>query len=316
MDTPQKKILIIEDDKDIRELTGLFLSESGYDVDVAENGESGLKKVLTYAPDLVICDIAMEGKNGFEVLHMLQQTDILSHTPFIFVTAKTSHEDIRQGMNMGADDYITKPFKLDELLITIQTRLKKAGKSNSSGFSEMKKFVSALNNPALMIRDDKITFVNDKIIKYTQTSPALWLNKEPSEIFDMDSMHYFSDLSQEIQPKDQPELNFNSHFNCRKPLFLNGILRHNHSVTYAFTTPEEEVTPPLPSASKIKLTPREKEVLNLLKEGKKTAEIAKLLHVSAKAIDKHRANLLDKFGVRNTPELITVALTGRDHNHG
>ncbi len=315
MDTSQKKILIIEDDKDIRELTGLFLSESGYNVDVAENGESGLKKVLTYEPDLVICDIAMEGKNGFEVLEMLQQTDLLSHTPFIFLTAKTSHEDIRQGMNMGADDYITKPFKLDELLLTVQARLKKAGKSNASGFLDMKKFISTLDNPALMIRDDKISCVNDTLINYTNTSRDQWIGKGPSDIFDIESLHFFTDFSNDIQPEEQPELRYTAGFNCSKPLLLSGILRHYHSVTCTFNRPAiAEVSLPEQSKSSIKLTPREKEVLHLLKEGQKTSEIAEKLHVSTKAIDKHRANLLDKFNVRNTPELISVALSGKEYN--
>lgn len=120
-----KTILLIEDNLDIRENTEEILKWSGYKVLTAENGKQGLDMALEHKPDLVICDIMMPVLDGFGVLHMLQRNKDLSETPFIFLTARTERSDFRKGMEMGADDYITKPFNSMDLLNAVETRLKK-----------------------------------------------------------------------------------------------------------------------------------------------------------------------------------------------
>ncbi|WP_217603034.1 response regulator [Chitinophaga sp. GbtcB8] len=119
-------ILLIEDNTDIRENTAEILDLAGYKVLTAENGKLGVELALQQKPDLVICDIMMPVLDGFGVLHMLQRNDDLQDVPFIFLTAKTERTDFRKGMEMGADDYITKPFSGTELLHAIEGRLKKA----------------------------------------------------------------------------------------------------------------------------------------------------------------------------------------------
>jgi CRP-like cAMP-binding protein/CheY-like chemotaxis protein len=120
-----KKILLIEDNDDVRENTAEILELSNYEVIVAENGKTGVEKALQYLPDLIICDIMMPVLDGYGVLHAIHKNDTVKNTPFIFLTAKTERSDLRKGMELGADDYITKPFSGTELLNAVDSRLKK-----------------------------------------------------------------------------------------------------------------------------------------------------------------------------------------------
>ena len=121
-----KSILIIEDNKDIRENTAEILDLAGYRTLTAENGKLGVELALKELPDLIVCDIMMPVLDGYGVLHLLRKNEATLHTPFIFLTAKIERTDFRKGMEMGADDYITKPFEEIELLNAIEIRLKKS----------------------------------------------------------------------------------------------------------------------------------------------------------------------------------------------
>lgn len=120
-----KKIVLIEDNKAVRENTEEILQLAGYEVVSAPNGKKGVEVVLEQTPDIVICDIMMPELDGYGVLHLLNKNPKTSSIPFIFLTAKADRIDQRKGMEMGADDYITKPFDDIELLNAIETRLKK-----------------------------------------------------------------------------------------------------------------------------------------------------------------------------------------------
>jgi DNA-binding response OmpR family regulator len=120
-----KKILLIEDNLEIRENTGEILSLANYDVITAENGKAGVTSAVEKNPDLIICDIMMPELDGYGVLHILSKNPATAQIPFIFITAKTEKSDIRKGMDLGADDYLTKPFSETELLNAIETRLRK-----------------------------------------------------------------------------------------------------------------------------------------------------------------------------------------------
>lgn len=120
-----KTILLIEDNEDIRENTAEILELANYKVITAENGKVGLEKAIETKPDLIICDIMMPVLDGYGVLHVLQKNPELQHIPFIFLSAKSERSDLRKGMELGADDYITKPFTDTELLSAIESRFKK-----------------------------------------------------------------------------------------------------------------------------------------------------------------------------------------------
>ncbi|MCI4649982.1 MULTISPECIES: response regulator [Phaeodactylibacter] len=121
-----KKILVIEDNEEVRENLEEILELSGYQVTTAEDGKVGVEKALTNPPDLILCDVMMPHLDGFGVLNILSKKSATSNVPFIFLTAKTEKSDFRRGMNLGADDYVTKPFYKDELLDVIETRLEKS----------------------------------------------------------------------------------------------------------------------------------------------------------------------------------------------
>lgn len=120
-----KKILLIEDNDDIRNNTAEILELSNYHVVLAKNGRIGVEKAIESKPDLIICDIMMPGLDGYGVLHAIHKHEEIKNTPFIFLTAKADRTDLRKGMQMGADDYITKPFTGTELLEAVESRLKK-----------------------------------------------------------------------------------------------------------------------------------------------------------------------------------------------
>ena len=141
-----KSILLIEDNQEIRENTAEILELANYKVYVAENGKRGIELALQHKPDLIICDIMMPELDGYGVLHALHKNDSVKNTPFIFLTAKTERSDFRKGMELGADDYVTKPFDGTELLTAVDSRLKKVDllrKQLASGLDGMEEILYA-----------------------------------------------------------------------------------------------------------------------------------------------------------------------------
>ncbi len=119
------KILVIEDDVDLRSGIIDLLTEEGYDVVNAENGIKGVELAKKHLPDLIISDILMPELDGFGVFKELQKEITTSGIPFIFLSARADNTDIRHGMNLGADDYLTKPYKADDLIEAVKSRLSK-----------------------------------------------------------------------------------------------------------------------------------------------------------------------------------------------
>jgi CRP-like cAMP-binding protein/AmiR/NasT family two-component response regulator len=119
------RILIIEDNADIRESAAEILELAGYVVETADNGRKGIELATASPPDLILCDIMMPELDGYGVLFLLHKNPETATIPFIFLTAKAERADLRKGMVMGADDYLTKPFDDLELLSTVESRLQK-----------------------------------------------------------------------------------------------------------------------------------------------------------------------------------------------
>jgi len=121
----KKTILIIEDNDDIRESTAEILQLGNFNVLQGSNGKEGVELASRHLPDLILCDIMMPELDGYGVLHLLSKNPETGNIPFVFLTAKTERIDMRKGMEMGADDYLTKPFDDVELFNAIECRLKK-----------------------------------------------------------------------------------------------------------------------------------------------------------------------------------------------
>lgn len=119
------KILIIEDTVQLRESIADVLELEGFEVILASDGKSGVKIALETLPDLVLCDIVMPGMDGYDVLQALKTSDGLLPFPFIFITALSERKNYREGMELGADDYLIKPFSMKELFRAVETRLQK-----------------------------------------------------------------------------------------------------------------------------------------------------------------------------------------------
>ncbi|MBK8090386.1 MAG: response regulator [Chitinophagaceae bacterium] len=147
-----KKILLIEDNDEIRENTAEILELANYKVVTAANGKLGIETALAEVPDLIVCDIMMPVLDGYGVLHALHKNDSVKNIPFIFLTAKTERGDLRKGMELGADDYITKPFSGTELLNAIEGRLKKADliKEEFSGLDGVNKLLAAAGSKDIL----------------------------------------------------------------------------------------------------------------------------------------------------------------------
>ena len=120
------KILVIEDELNIRESLAELLELKNYEVVTAKNGQEGIIRAIQHLPDLILCDVMMPIFDGYQVLALIRKNKNLANTPFLFLTAKTSKEDIREGMSLGADDYLTKPFTSKELFNAVEVRLSRS----------------------------------------------------------------------------------------------------------------------------------------------------------------------------------------------
>ncbi len=121
-----KRILLIEDNPEMRENTAEILEFANYEIHTANNGKEGVRVARDITPDLILCDIMMPELDGYGVLNILSRDPNTAGIPFIFLSAKADRSDVRKGMTLGADDYITKPFEETELLEAIESRLKRS----------------------------------------------------------------------------------------------------------------------------------------------------------------------------------------------
>lgn len=169
-----KHLLLIEDNDEIRENTAEILELAGYKVATAENGKIGVEKALADKPDLIVCDVMMPVLDGYGVLHLLNKNPELKGIPFIFLTAKSERGDFRKGMEMGADDYVTKPFTDIELLTAIESRLnkvelmKKNFQSTAAGLQQMMEELGGEKALQNFTKDRNINHFKRKQVIFTE----------------------------------------------------------------------------------------------------------------------------------------------------
>ncbi len=169
-----KHLLLVEDNNEIRENTAEILQLAGYSVATAENGKKGVELALEKKPDMIICDVMMPVLDGYGVLHLVNKNPELAGIPFIFLTAKAERSDFRKGMEMGADDYITKPFSDIELLNAIESRLQKAAllkkeyQATATGLQEMISEFGGKNALEYLAESGNTNHYKKKQIIYTE----------------------------------------------------------------------------------------------------------------------------------------------------
>lgn len=201
-----KKILVIEDEKGVRESLENLLEKSGYTVITAVDGRQGIKLAFELVPDLILCDIMMPDTDGYEVLEKISSKKETRNIPFLFLTARVEAKDLRRGMELGADDYIFKPFRAKELLNAIETRLKKIDTIKADIYDKVpentkttekdnKDFIFlTVNNKSTFIKIDDIKYIGgqnqytnigmlDTSVYLVRKSMADWEKKLPSEKF-------------------------------------------------------------------------------------------------------------------------------------
>src|SRR5450432_3899851 len=167
-------VLVIDDNKDIRENTAEILDLAGYITLTAENGKKGVELAQREKPDIIVCDIMMPELDGYGVLHLLRKNAGTENIPFIFLTAKTERSDFRKGMEMGADDYITKPFDESELLSAVEVRLNKAEllehkyPSTITGLAQFIKDVNGLGKVEKLSEEYELNSYEKKIVLYQE----------------------------------------------------------------------------------------------------------------------------------------------------
>lgn len=173
------RVLIIEDNFDVRENISEILKLADYEVFTAGNGKIGVELALKHIPDIILCDIMMEELDGYGVIFMLSKHKETSTIPFIFITAKTQRQDLRKAMEMGADDYLVKPFNEMELLNAIESRLKKRKQqknfyikpfkelnnlvASNEGLPELQKFIEECKSRSFK-KKQVIFYEGDKVI--------------------------------------------------------------------------------------------------------------------------------------------------------
>ncbi|MFH0894316.1 MAG: response regulator [Bacteroidota bacterium] len=311
-----QKILIIEDDTAIIENVSDFLKEEKFTVITAHNGPEGIQQALSSVPDLILCDINMPGMDGYQVCKTLQEVSTTSTIPFIFLTARSQMEDMRQGMQLGADDYIMKPFEFDDLLRAIKTRLDKT-KRQQKAFSES--INALLDNPIVPVfvfSENKFTYTN------LLTSDLLGYSRS-----ELNSLG-FSDIAagkdnvaalEKIErcmsgTTNSVHTSFKATCKDGKEILLNiyGIhMKHLESpavvgnITEANAVNEKAM---LENATKCGITNRELEIIQHICKGQSSSEIAEKLFISQRTVDTHRANIIEKCEVKNTAELIMYSI--------
>ncbi len=187
-----KRILIIEDNPQLLEFLQEILSLENFDVITAENGVIGVELAKQEQPDLILSDVMMPELDGFGVLKALRQNSLTATIPIIFLTARASREDIREGMDLGADDYLSKPFSSSQLLRAISARIEKQEaieKESSAKLDGLRRNIAAFLPHELLTPLHGIMGTSDLILNYHESM-------SPSEL--VGSMRDIQDCSQRL----------------------------------------------------------------------------------------------------------------------
>ncbi|VAX32969.1 Phosphate regulon transcriptional regulatory protein PhoB (SphR) [hydrothermal vent metagenome] len=175
----KKNILIVEDEKDIQELVRYNLAKEGYQVTLADSGEEGLTAVQSQKPDLVILDLMLPGADGLEVCRQMKNNPATADIPVIMLTARGDESDIVAGLELGADDYVTKPFSLKVLVTRVHAVLRRSKKDTPDD-------EDVLRFPELVIHSGRREVrVNDKTVALTFTEFGIlkYLAHRPGWVF-------------------------------------------------------------------------------------------------------------------------------------
>jgi two-component system alkaline phosphatase synthesis response regulator PhoP len=181
------KILIVEDEPTLSRLLSYNLQQEGYETKVEENGNLGLQTALVEHFDLIVLDIMLPGMNGFEVLTRLRQNG--NATPIVILTARNAEEEVVQGLKLGADDYITKPFGVAELLARVSAVLRRAGNVDAKHTPQFEEKVITFGDLSIFPEKYEVSIAGVSIpLRPKEFEVLLYLVERPGRVVTRDDL--------------------------------------------------------------------------------------------------------------------------------
>ncbi len=285
-------ILIVDDEEANLQLIGKILQNLDVDITLASSGKEALQLLKSLVPDLIILDIIMPSMSGFDVCRKIKSRKPTSEVPIIFLSAKVDSEDIIKGFDIGARDYITKPFIKEELVARVEAQL--------NIITNEKKIKNLNNNLEEKVKErtKALTKINEKLTDYNTALKVLMDQRDEDRI---DLEHQVMANAEElilpsIERLKQTNLN-------KQQKELLGICENNISkITSSF------VSSMMDNGRVRGLTHRETTIANLIVQGKSSQEISTILNISESTINYHRNNIRKKVGIKNKSVNLQVYL--------
>jgi DNA-binding response OmpR family regulator/DNA-binding CsgD family transcriptional regulator len=285
-------ILIVDDEEANLQLIGKILQNLDVDITLASSGKEALKLLESLVPDLIILDIIMPSMSGFDVCRKIRSRKSTSEVPTIFLSAKTDSEDIIKGFDIGARDYITKPFIKEELVARVETQL--------NIITNEKKIKNLNNNLEEKVKErtKALTKTNEKLTDYN-TALKVLMDKRDDDRIDLEHQ-----VMANVEELILPSIERLKQTNLKKQQKeLLGICEDNISkITSSF------VSSMMDNGKVRGLTHRETTIANLIVQGKSSQEISTILNISESTINYHRNNIRKKVGIKNKSVNLQVYL--------
>lgn len=285
-------ILIVDDEEANLQLIGKILQNLDVDITLASSGKEALQLLESLVPDLIILDIIMPSMSGFDVCRKIKSRKPTSEVPIIFLSAKVDSEDIIKGFDIGARDYITKPFIKEELVARVEAQL--------NIITNEKKIKNLNNNLEEKVKErtKALTKINEKLTDYN-TALKVLMDQRDEDRIDLEHQ-VMANVEELILPSIErlKQTNLN-----KQQKELLGICENNISkITSSF------VSSMMDNGRVRGLTHRETTIANLIVQGKSSQEISTILNISESTINYHRNNIRKKVGIKNKSVNLQVYL--------
>lgn len=345
----RKKILVIDDDFIQSRILQNILQQNSYNVFEANTGTEGIELALKIKPDLILCDINMEPLNGFQVYDILNDSLLIDNVPFIFVTSNSSLNDVRAGMNLGADDYFIKPVDKEALLFGVEKRLSRFVRMKDIGQKKFKALFNLSPNGIFLFDKNSIIEANPAFLKVTGIEQEKLSSYKLPDLLTKSAYeairerldrcskglisHFFETVCLKTKDNELTGIELyityyekNAFHTLMQGLIISGAKNKYDEVfnPFLYGSMQSNAIGSKKSIQKRNsssfdtqletkdsidfFSKREIEVLTLSLNGLPMKVIADQLSISARTVEKHRANLMEKTNSRNMIEVIMFAL--------